>query len=162
MKYRIWIALTLTLTATLWVSIAEEASSTTAEIAAPLRTNKSRMVTPTPTTQATELNMDKLRRAPLSETPGNLFNSVIANAEPIEKEPINVVAETPPLPFIYAGKLENDSGYIVFLTSGDKNYSVTVGDVIDQWQVKSVRPPQMILSYLPLKSDVPLIIGEVN
>ncbi|PKO25951.1 MAG: hypothetical protein CVU35_01505 [Betaproteobacteria bacterium HGW-Betaproteobacteria-8] len=166
-KYGIWIALALTLSATLWVSMTEETSGADAGITAPTRAKKARMpalsipklASPT---QSTELNMDKLQRAPLSETPGNLFNVEPADAEPAGTEAVAAVVEIPPLPFVYVGKLEDQGRYIVFLTSGNKNYSVVVGDVIDQWQVKSVRPPQMILSYLPLKSDVPLIIGEVN
>ncbi|CAG0996053.1 hypothetical protein MTYP_02563 [Methylophilaceae bacterium] len=161
-QYGLWVALALTLAATLWMSATEEAASPDAGIAAPPRAKKARTAAPMP--QGIELNMDALRRVPLDEPPGNLFNTGIADAEPVEMAPVPVepVAEVPPLPFVYAGKLEEDGRYIVFLTSGGKNYSVQAGDVIDQWQVKSVRPPQMILSYLPLKSEVPLMIGEVN
>jgi hypothetical protein len=160
-QYLLWIVLALTLAATLWVSTNEETSGA-AEITIPPRANKARMTIPAPTMQVTELNMEKLRRAHLSETPGNLFNIDAPYPEPIETEPVEVPVKIPPLPFVYAGKIEDNGSYIVFLSSADKNYSVTVGDVIDQWQVKSVHPPQMILSYLPLKSDVALIIGEMN
>lgn len=166
-KYGIWIALALTLSATVWVSISEETSSEDTDIAALPRTKKARLpALPMPalasSTQSIDLNMDNLQRVPLSETPGNLFNIELTDTEPADTEAVAAIVETPPLPFVYAGKLEDEGRYIVFLTSGNKNYSVAIGDVIDQWQVKSVRPPQMILSYLPLKSDVPLIIGEVN
>ncbi len=161
-QYGVWISLALTLGATLWISMTEEVSGTDAVIAAPPRAGKAHMAKSAPTVQATELDITRLRRAPLSETPGDLFSTEIPASEKIESAPVAVAEVIPPLPFVYAGKLEDDGSYIVFLTSGDKNYSVRVGDVIDRWQVKSVHPPQMILSYLPLKSEVPLMIGEVN
>lgn len=160
-KHAVWIALILTLSATLWVSIPEETSNADADIAVPARARSTLRPAPSPI-QTVELDMDKLQRAPLNETPGALFDIELAETAPAETEAIEAVARVPPLPFAYAGKLEDEGRYIVFLTSGSRNYSVAVGDVIDQWQVKSVRPPQMILRYLPLKSDVPLMIGEVN
>lgn len=176
-QYGIWIALALTLAAAVWVSVTEETASEDTDITAPAPAKRTRiaslthskptnsessMADPASSAQSFEFNTEKLQRAVLSETPGDLFNIVMVDSEPADTEAVDAIIETPPLPFVYAGKLEDQGRYIIFLTSGSKNYSVTVGDVIDQWQVKSVQPPKMIMSYLPLKSDVPLLIGEVN
>lgn len=70
---------------------------------------------------------------------------------------------TPPLPFSYAGKLVEEGNALVFLTQGNRNLAVRSGDVIDGvWRVESIRPPTMMMSYLPLKTVVPLVIGETN
>ena len=70
--------------------------------------------------------------------------------------------QTPALPFIYAGKLVNNGQLTVFLSKGALNYTVREGDVIGKWQVKRIEPPQMIMSYRPLNTEVPMMIGDIN
>lgn len=58
----------------------------------------------------------------------------------------------PPAPFAYAGKLENvPEGTLVFLTGGNKVYSVPSGAAIDAvWRLDSEDTNYLYLTYLPL------------
>jgi len=107
--------------------------------------------------------MQHLKRPMADVVASDLFSvdMPVTHAEE-EQAAAPVVVEAPPLPYSYAGKLEEDGSYIVFLTNENKNYAVRVGDTLGSWHVKSIRPPSMIMRYMPLKIDVPLIIGEVN
>lgn len=101
-------------------------------------------------------------RAQIESEPQDLFPGDAPPAE--EAAPLPPPKPTtPPLPFGYAGKLAEDGEFIVFLTHGTRNLAVHVGDVIDgAWRIESIRPPTMVVGYLPLKTEVPLAIGETN
>lgn len=162
--YWIWIALALTLAATLWMLITADAAATADEM--PIRPVAKKVHSPATTVLAPKiaaLNVDQLKRKPLNETlMGDLFGSETVDAAILEIEPVSTVSQVPTLPFTYVGKLEEEEGYIVFLTTGSKNYSVKIGDIVDQWQVKSILSSEMTLNYLPLKYDVSMKLGDIN
>ncbi|MCB5183830.1 hypothetical protein LG201_01270 [Methylobacillus gramineus] len=162
----IWAGLALSVLATIWTSMAEDES--TAQVSATTRPTPAspqfRQTTQPPKdADAMVLDMQKLKREPMTDLTHNLFS---ANTEKTQQalETQQAIAqqavEIPPLPFTYAGKLEDNGQFTVFLSMGDKNYSVKTGDVVGEWKVRSIAPPKMILSYLPLRAEVPLMIGD--
>ena len=69
----------------------------------------------------------------------------------------------PALPFTYVGKLVEEGKLTVFLSNQDRNYTVKEGDVIDEtYHVDVLQAPTMTLTYLPLKIQQTLQIGEAN
>jgi hypothetical protein len=67
----------------------------------------------------------------------------------------------PPLPFSYMGTYQADGKQIYFLTSGDRVYDVKVGDQLDNtYSVDEVKAGQLLLTYLPLKIQQSLAVGE--
>ena len=59
------------------------------------------------------------------------------------------------------GKLIDADTTIVFLTTGDRNHSVRLGDIIDgTYRVEEIGERTMTLTYLPLDSKQPLALGE--
>ncbi len=67
----------------------------------------------------------------------------------------------PPLPFAYMGTYQADGKQIYFLTSGDRVYDVKVGDQLDNtYSVDEVKAGQLLLTYIPLKIQQSLAVGE--
>ncbi|BCM25647.1 hypothetical protein [Methyloradius palustris] len=168
-KNWIWIALVCTLAATAWVAssdgqpaeallVPSHAHST--EIKAP----RAAQLEPVVTEQAASSAFSGLERPQITTEPRDLFSLDHSAREQMQAQASAAsIPQMPPLPFLYAGKLMEGDQYMVFLTEGERNLAVHIGDVIDQvWRIKSIHPPQMLLSYLPLKMDATLDIGESN
>lgn len=69
-------------------------------------------------------------------------------------------AVAPALPFAFIGKMDDAERLRVFLTRGDKIYTVTVGDVIDgTYRVERIAGSEMVLTYLPLNLKQTLSVG---
>jgi len=68
----------------------------------------------------------------------------------------------PPLPFTYMGKLlDAPDRVVVFLVRGDRVYTVSPGDVIDDtYRVEALAGGQLTLTYLPLDIKQTLNIGN--
>ena len=176
-QYGLWLALALTLVATAWASFTEENGqdvsngSGNAVLSSPRKsvaasTSRARKPSRAGGDQSSapaELDIQHLKRPRVDVTASDLFSVDMPVTHAAEEQAAApAVVEAPPLPYSYAGKLEEDGNYIVFLTNENKNYAVRMGDTLGSWYVKSIRPPNMIMRYLPLKIDVPLIMGEVN
>lgn len=162
----IWAGLMITLATTLWTALHDEEADTVQVAAA-----QHRVVAPQTTkTQAgsvkhsdtSMLDMRQLQRTLWQDSKHNLFShaQIVAQAELPEQPIVQQAMEIPPVPFTYAGKLEDHGQYTVFLSMGDKNMSVKTGDTVGDWKVKEIDANRMILSYQPLRADVPLLIGE--
>jgi len=68
--------------------------------------------------------------------------------------------QAPPLPFAYMGKLIEDGRIVVFLTQGDRNLIVRLGDTIDgTYRVDAVTEQHLSLTYLPLKQKQDFAFG---
>lgn len=148
-----WAALLLTLAATVWVAASEPATDdmpATPSQPHPVAARKS---------VATESAYQA--RAVIEHEPQEVF---VGDPPPAPERPAPPPKPTTPaLPFRYAGKLIEDGKVMVFLSQDQRNLAVHAGDVIDDtWRVESIRPPTMTLVYLPLKTEVPLAIGEMN
>ena len=68
----------------------------------------------------------------------------------------------PPLPFAYMGTYRPEGAVpTYFLTSGDRVYDVKIGDTLDNtYSVDGVRSGQMLLTYIPLKIQQSLAVGD--
>ncbi len=67
----------------------------------------------------------------------------------------------PPLPFAFMGTYKTDGAQVYFLTMGDRVYDVKVGDKLNNtYSVDEVKGGQMMLTYLPLKIQQSLNVGE--
>lgn len=59
--------------------------------------------------------------------------------------------QAPPLPYAYMGKLIEQGNVVVFLTRGDRNFRVRVGDSFDgTYRVEAIEDERIVLSYVPL------------
>ncbi|MGJ8620925.1 MAG: hypothetical protein ACSHWN_11390 [Methylophilaceae bacterium] len=103
-----------------------------------------------------------LLRKRIVDKPINLF-SVSHNVQ-VEQmyEYLPSEPETPVSPYRYVGKLVEGEEVIVFLTDGRKNYSARSGDILDEnWKVKFIHPPEMVLQFLPLNTQVSVQVGAL-
>jgi hypothetical protein len=68
----------------------------------------------------------------------------------------------PPLPYAFMGSYTVDGAEpVLFLTRGDRVYSVKVGDSLDEtYSVDSLSNGQLVLTYKPLKIQQQLTIGS--
>jgi hypothetical protein len=68
----------------------------------------------------------------------------------------------PPLPFAFMGSYKSQDGIpTYFLTSGDRVYDVKVGDTLDNtYSVDGVKSGQLLMTYMPLKIQQSLAVGE--
>lgn len=68
--------------------------------------------------------------------------------------------QAPPLPFTVIGKSLQEGRWEVFLARGEQTWLVHEKDVIDgSWRVDAIKPPLMILTYVPLEQVRQLNIG---
>ena len=104
-----------------------------------------------------------MQRPQMQEASVNLFPPLALPPALATNESLVDVPQTPENPYRYAGKVVEDGQVSVFLTDGTNNHIVKVGDVIGGvWQVQAIRPPQLILKYLPLKTEVNIEIGVLS
>jgi len=111
---------------------------------------------------AGDVSLAKMNRQPLPEDVKEMFPGKSWFVAP---PPPKVVTPTaPPLPFVFKGKLaEEGEKTAVFLNKQGRSYIVREGDVLDKiYSVDEVRPPVMILTYLPLNVKQTIQIGESN
>jgi hypothetical protein len=68
----------------------------------------------------------------------------------------------PPLPFAFIGSFRTDGGgAIYYLTAGDRVYDVKVGDTLDNtYSVDGVKSGQLLLTYMPLKIQQSIAVGD--
>ena len=172
-RYGLWLALALTVGATLWSAFAQpeaEVAQAAPRAGKPPADKKPAGQVFGSGSRAIETGQDdasldiaKLAQRTSDEPILNLFN--IDKAEPALSEQAQAAPpspQAPVLPFTYAGKLVNNGQLTVFISEGNLNYSVREGDVIGPWQVKRMEPPRMIMSYRPMKIEVPMMIGDIN
>jgi hypothetical protein len=165
-KYGVWLALLLTLAATVWVSkqdAADELVTTTGRTMGPLNREKKSPITQQnrgESKQSKNVVTDSFTLRPFdNEVPKNIFTPFIAiqNESELNAAPVNLL---PANPFTYVGKIIEDGTLLVFLVDGEKSHAVKSGDVIEEtWQIKSITPPTMTLKYIPLKIELKMEIG---
>ena len=167
-KYGIWLALLLTMAATLWVSKQETVDELVAasdKNAMALNSERKVHRIQQFAVQAKQdqppmiMDAASFTRPLDNDAVKNIFAPFIAtqntpalNAVPASTLPVN--------PFIYAGKIIENGILVVFLIDGDKSHAVKSGDVIeDTWEIKSITPPTMTLKNIPLKVEMQMEIG---
>lgn len=67
----------------------------------------------------------------------------------------------PPLPFVFMGSYKTQGAATYFLTAGDRVYDVKIGDTVDnKYSVDGVKSGQLLLTYMPLKIQQSLAVGD--
>ena len=164
-RYGVWIGLALTLLTTYWTSKQEDVEQEVLLVVAQSQQdNRAVMAPQKPSDVATEAKpLVLMQRLQFDNTPINLFSTFTNSQILVTNEEVIQAPQTPANPYSYAGKVVEDGQVSVFLTDGTNNYVVKAGDVIDGvWQVQAIRPPQLILKYLPLKTEVKIEIGALG
>ena len=101
-------------------------------------------------------------------TAASLFSAQSWYVAPPAPPPAPMVVQAPPaptappLPFAYMGTYRPEGAVpTYFLTSGDRVYDVKIGDTLDDtYSVDGVRSGQMLLTYIPLKIQQSLAVGD--
>lgn len=156
----IWVALALTLAATAWMASTDESAEA---LAVPARKTLRVPAPAAPEATNPSLDPDSFTRAPIEEAPAELFATEQDVAPEAEMPQTPVKPTTPAFPFVYAGKMIEEGQYTIFLSQGERNLALHAGEVIDGvWRIQSIQPPTMVLTYLPLKTEVSMAIGEKN
>lgn len=69
----------------------------------------------------------------------------------------------PPLPFAYLGKKIEDATWEVYLARGDQTHIVREQSVIDgMYRIESIKPPVLLMTYLPLGQVQTLAVGAAE
>jgi hypothetical protein len=70
----------------------------------------------------------------------------------------------PPLPFAFMGSYQPQGATATFfLTAGDRVYDVKVGDTLDNtYSVDGIKSGQLLLTYIPLKIQQSLAVGDIQ
>jgi hypothetical protein len=165
------VGLAATLGAVYWASRLDSSE----EAVEPVAVSRPRAAPAGPATVARgtgELDLERLHRGPSLDPSADPFALRDFRPAPaVVKHPIAVPAaevapapppppQAPPLPFSYMGKLAEGDNTTVFLTLGDRNLVVRVGDMIDNnYRVEEVTDAAVVLTYLPLTVKQTLPIG---
>jgi hypothetical protein len=159
----LWLVLTATVSASIWVSLHEETPDEPA--VRPARKTAKAQMNPLELTGASSQKSNDFSapRPLIKSEPGPLFGDPVRDETASLKDEPATAPEAPPLPFTYAGKLIEDGKYTVFLLAGGQSFAVHAGDVIESvWRLKAFNPPKIIFVYMPLKLEVAMDIGESN
>jgi len=98
----------------------------------------------------------------------SLFSAQSWYVAPPAPPPIPMVQQAPPaptappLPYVFMGSYKAEGGgSTYFLTAGDRVYDVKVGDTLDNtYSVDGVKSGQLLLTYMPLKIQQSLAVGD--
>jgi len=159
-------ALILTLVAVVWVNGMDEQS-------APVTPAVKRAIPAAATSNASgtalgAARVEEARKQAASMPAANAFAArsfYVAPPKPVEPPPAPPPPPmAPPLPFKYMGRFaEANASLVIFLTAGDRLYSVRVGDVIDEtYRVEKLTPSELIFIYLPMDERQALPIAEAS
>lgn len=98
---------------------------------------------------------------------GNVFGAtswyVPPPPPPPVKPPPPPKPTAPPMPFSYLGRYEDTPPVVVMLVKGDRVYTVSEGDVIENtYRVEHVAPGAVELTYLPLNIKQSISTGNAS
>lgn len=117
----------------------------------------------------TQVGLERLNRedatAKSDPADGNVFKAMswyVPPPPPPPKPPPPPPPPTaPPLPFSFMGRYEEGGTLIILLVRGDRIYTVSEGEVIDNtYRVERLSGGQLELTYLPLNIRQTLSAGE--
>lgn len=152
----VWVALVLTIGATLWVSYTDTPEETVS-VAAP-KSVQNRIARMAANTDSPQLRLH--RRKPITTLPGDLFPTDQPEQQELESEEV-LEPTVPPLPFKYAGRLVEGRVTTAFLMDNQQNLLVHAGDIVGgTWRVEAIGLQQIHLTYIPLNTTVTLSTGE--
>jgi hypothetical protein len=109
------------------------------------------------------LPLDKLQRQPMTVGENNPFLAKSWYvAPPAPAVPPPVKSTVPPLPFVFAGKLQEDDGaLIIYLVKGEQSFAVKQGETFDNvYKLEGIEDGNLVIQYLPLSVKQLLPIGS--
>jgi hypothetical protein len=76
-------------------------------------------------------------------------------------EPPASAPTAPPLPFVFAGKLEDPPGtWVIYLVKGKESFALSKGDTFDtHYRFEGIEDGKLVIQYLPLATKQFLPIG---
>ena len=102
-----------------------------------------------------EIDLAKLERRETEAPQGDPFaprNFAPARQAAVPRAAAEAPKGPPPLPFKYAGWMEQDGKTEIFIARGDELISIAVGQKIDaQYRVDSITDERIAFTYLPTK-----------
>ncbi|MFH1493482.1 MAG: hypothetical protein ABIG70_01625 [Pseudomonadota bacterium] len=122
--------------------------------------------------EAVHVELERMTRPPLPQEGeaeievGNVFAATSWYVPPPPPPPAKPAPPpkptAPPLPFSYLGRYE-DAALVIMLVKGDRVYTVSVGDVIENtYRVERVSAGMVELTYLPLNIRQTLSTGAAS
>ncbi|GAB3244547.1 hypothetical protein [Chitinimonas naiadis] len=108
---------------------------------------------------------EQLMQEPAKQAGGNPFAARQLPAPAVTAPPpvatVAPVPTAPPLPFQFLGKKLEDGVWEVYLDAANQTLIVHSGDkLLGNYRVDEIRPPNMMLTYLPLDMRQTLVIGQ--
>ena len=141
----------------------------------PVKPESSRPVqrknSPSEVSDSTHVELDRLAKAAQQQEKeaevGNVFSATswyVPPPPPPPAKPAPPAKPTaPPLPFTYLGRYQDSPAVIIMLVKGDRIYTVSEGDVIENtYRVEHVAAGVVELTYLPLNVKQSLSTGDAS
>jgi hypothetical protein len=145
-----------TLLAAVWVSREEQTAEAVVDVAraAPAEARREGAALPV----ASPASITGAARAPFPDLQADLF-APRSWTLPVVEKPRAPTA--PPLPYTYFGRMTEDGKDFVFLQRGERTYTVTGGDLLDQqYRIEEITPAAVVMTYLPLNQRQMLNTGS--
>lgn len=159
----IWMALALTLVASIWASKQESPVDDIVVMQPKIKRHALAINTTSSVTNSLVNKPITMQRVVIDDSPQNIFTSLVNESALVAESAVLQPEPQPVNPFIYAGKIVDEGNVMIFLTEGSNNYSVKAGDYIDDlWQVLSIAPPLMTIQYVPRKIKMQMQIGVAS
>lgn len=162
----VWAALVCTLLACWWVEQADEQASSPAASAEPAPRQRVSLAQGLPLPNAPASYATDLQR--IAETAHSLTTAddaaidLFAVLHPASAESAPPVAPEAVNPYTYAGRLQEDGRWIVFLTDGQQQYVLHAGDrFADGWQVALLDQQKIVLQHAAERFEIRLDNGVV-
>jgi hypothetical protein len=157
--------LALSVGAAAWVSNLPRADDETSVVSATTRHSNTRNTAKAPSSAPTTdivLPLDRLQREAVAVGDANPF--AVKSwyvVKPAPSPPPPERPTVPPLPFMFAGKMQEDDGAPVFyLVRGDQSFSVKIGETFDKvYRLTAVEDGNLVIQYLPLSAKQLLPVG---
>lgn len=153
------IALLATLAATIWVGQREPEN----DVVSVPNQRDSLPPAPIPSSDKPTAGAEQQLSTPL---PRSANEGEIVNLFPKQSwyvAPPPPAPSAPPLPFSYLGKYSDGNEVVVFVSSGEQNFVVHQGDIVNgNYRIDEIAPPTMTITYLPLNQKQTLEIGRAK
>jgi hypothetical protein len=111
--------------------------------------------------QAPDPGVDAAWAAELAEKEPPIFHAQSWNPPPPKVVAKVEAPKAPPWPYAYLGKQNSQGEWWVYLTLGEETRAVKKDQVLDgKYQIERIEPPNMQVTYLPLKEVQTVNIGD--
>lgn len=150
----------------------QQAEPTPPQAGEPPQTTAARQHEPVPPPSQLRVELERLSRPDAAAEPsaGKTFGAIswyVPPPPPPPPPPPRYVPPppptAPPLPFSYFGRYEEGGTLIILLVKGERIYTVSAGDVIENtYRVEGLSGGRLQLTYLPLNIRQTISTGETS